>query len=95
MPTAMSKDEREAALEGVPEWHYDPTGRSIERRFTFKNFSEAFGFIIRVALAAQAANHHPDWSNSYNRVTIRSSSHDADGVTKRDFDLAKAIDALL
>ena len=95
MATALTKNEREAALKGVPDWHYDETGRSLERQFMFKNFSEAFGFITRVALAAQAANHHPDWSNSYNRVTVRSSSHDADGVTKRDFDLAKAIDALL
>ena len=95
MPSALSKDEREAAMREVPDWHYDETGSSLERQFTFKTFSEAFGFITRVALAAQAANHHPDWSNSYNRVTIRLSSHDAGGVTRRDIDLAKAISALI
>jgi 4a-hydroxytetrahydrobiopterin dehydratase len=84
----------EQALADRPLWHYDPAGQAITRTFTFKNFSEAFGFMTRVALAAQAADHHPDWSNSYNRVEIRLSTHSAGGITDNDLKLAAVIDEL-
>jgi 4a-hydroxytetrahydrobiopterin dehydratase len=63
--------------------------------FKFKTFSEAFAFMTRVALAAERAGHHPDWSNSYNTVTIRLSTHDAGGLSDKDIALAEAIDKLL
>ena len=83
-----------AALLGLPAWRHDVAAQSITRAFAFSGFSEAFGFMARVALAAAAANHHPDWSNSYNKVTITLSTHDAGGITQSDIALATAIDKL-
>lgn len=69
---------------------------SLSKRFTFNNFSEAFGFMTRVALVAEQMNHHPNWSNVYNVVEIKLSTHDAGNiVTENDHQLAKAIDALV
>ena len=69
---------------------------TLSKRFAFNNFSEAFGFMSRVALVAEQMNHHPNWSNVYNVVEIRLSTHDAGNiVTEKDHQLAKAIDALL
>lgn len=69
---------------------------ALSREFEFADFSEAFAFMTRVALLAESANHHPDWSNSWNKVTINLSSHDAGGtVTGRDRELAAAIDGLV
>jgi len=67
----------------------------LRREFVFADFSAAFGFMARVALLAEKADHHPDWSNSWNKVVIELSSHDAGGLTQRDLDLAAAIDRLL
>ena len=67
----------------------------LHRELTFGDFSEAFGFMARVALAAEKANHHPDWSNSWNTVVIDLVSHDADGLTQRDRELAEAISSLV
>ena len=67
----------------------------LHQRFVFADFIEAFGFMSRVALLAQAMDHHPDWSNVYNRVEIYLTSHDAGGLTERDFRLAARIDRLL
>ena len=67
----------------------------LYRRFVFGDFVEAFGFMSRVALLAEAANHHPEWSNVYNRVEIYLITHDASGITERDFDLAAQISHLL
>ena len=63
----------------------------IEKEFEFKDFLEAFGFMTKVALLAEKANHHPEWSNVYNKVQIRLTTHDANGLTKKDFDLADKI----
>ncbi|TAF33895.1 MAG: 4a-hydroxytetrahydrobiopterin dehydratase [Cytophagales bacterium] len=68
----------------------------LHRSFEFKNFQEAFAFMVRVAFLAEKQNHHPNWSNVYNRVDIVLCTHDADNtVTERDYKLAKAIDKLL
>jgi 4a-hydroxytetrahydrobiopterin dehydratase len=67
----------------------------LHREFTFSDFSEAWAFMTRVALLAEKANHHPDWSNSWNRVTIELVSHDAGGISDRDTKLATAINGLL
>lgn len=66
---------------------------ALQREFTFKDFTEAFGFMTRVAFAAEAANHHPEWTNVYNRVSIRLTTHDAGNtVTEKDRQLAAVID---
>jgi 4a-hydroxytetrahydrobiopterin dehydratase len=86
---------RAEALSTVPEWTYDAGGGAIVRYFKFKDFSEAFGFMTRVALLAQAADHHPEWSNVYNKVTITLTTHDAGGLSVKDVELARAIDRLI
>ena len=64
----------------------------LRREFVFKDFVEAFSFMTSVALVAEKSAHHPNWKNAYNKVTIDLNTHDADGITNKDFDLAKAID---
>jgi 4a-hydroxytetrahydrobiopterin dehydratase len=64
---------------------------NLHRVFEFKDFSQAFGFMTRVALAAEKMDHHPDWSNSWNKVTVDLATHSAGGLTKNDFDLAGKI----
>jgi 4a-hydroxytetrahydrobiopterin dehydratase len=71
-------------------WSFD--GTYISRSLKFKNFTEAFSFMTAVALEAEKMNHHPDWSNVYNSVVIKLNTHDANGITKQDFDLAEIID---
>ena len=78
----------------APEGWEEVDGR-LHRELRFADFSEAFAFMTRVALAAEKADHHPDWSNSWNTVTIDLVSHDAGGLTDRDVALAEAINALL
>ena len=75
-------------------WSKSDDGKALERSFKFKDFSEAFAFMTRVALAAEKADHHPDWSNSWNKVTIDLVSHDKGGITARDVALAERINAL-
>lgn len=82
--------ERMAAL---PAWTLEESGLAITRRFVFADFAEAFAFMTRVALAAEKADHHPEWRNVYNRVEVRLTTHDAGGLTDRDFALAAMIDA--
>lgn len=82
-------------LTGLPQWRYQPErGGSITRDFKFIDFNEAFGFMARVALLAEQHNHHPEWSNVYNRVSITLTTHDAGGLSTRDIDLAQRIDSL-
>jgi 4a-hydroxytetrahydrobiopterin dehydratase len=82
-------------LTGLPQWRYQPErGGSITRDFKFIDFNEAFGFMARVALLAEQHNHHPEWSNVYNRVSITLTTHDAGGLSSRDLDLAQRIDNL-
>jgi 4a-hydroxytetrahydrobiopterin dehydratase len=95
MVDVISEAERTAALARLGGWSYDGAGKALVREFRFKDFSEAFAFMTRVALLAQAANHHPEWSNVYNRVSIRLSTHDAGGVTSKDIALAEGIGALV
>jgi 4a-hydroxytetrahydrobiopterin dehydratase len=74
---------------------WDVVGGKLHRELKFDNFVEAFGFMSMVALLAEKANHHPDWSNSYNKVTIDLMSHDEDAITDRDTNLANAINKAL
>lgn len=93
-PAPLDANAIKSALAGLDGWTHD-SEKAISKSFKFRNFSQAFGFMTRVALAAEKADHHPDWSNSYNTVDITLSSHDAGGLTQKDFDLAKAIEALV
>ena len=83
------------ALRGLPDWTISADGCSITRSFVFTDFGEAFAFMTRSALAAERLDHHPEWSNVYNRVDILLTTHDADGLSARDAALAEAIEALL
>jgi len=74
---------------------WEITNRSIQKEFVFKNFIEAFGFMSRVAILAEKQNHHPEWSNVYNKVNITLTTHDAGGVTEKDLKLASAIEVLI
>ena len=74
-------------------WTVEPDGKAITRRFVFADFNAAFGFMTRVALHAERHDHHPEWSNVYNRVDVRLTTHDAGGLTERDFALARHCDA--
>jgi 4a-hydroxytetrahydrobiopterin dehydratase len=85
----LSEGELAAALKGLPGWSV--TQGKLHRAFEFKDFSAAFAFMTRVALAAESMNHHPDWSNSWNRVTIELVTHSAGGLTANDTGLAKRI----
>lgn len=90
----LSEESRAAALAQLPGWTYDAAARGIARTFRFRDFSAAFGFMTRVALAAEKADHHPEWKNVWNRVDVLLTTHDAGGLTARDVALAGEIDAL-
>jgi len=95
MADRLKPAEIAAARSELTGWTIEDGDKQLRRSFKFKNFSEAFGFMSRVALLADKADHHPDWSNSYNKVEIVLSTHDAGGVTQKDIDLAQAIGALV
>lgn len=77
----------------LPDWRID--GEHLRRDFRFRDFSEAWAFMARVALLAEAQDHHPEWFNVYNRVEIALTTHDAGGLSARDVRMARAIDALV
>ena len=90
----LTDAKRDTALAKLSGWTFDPSGPAIRKDFKFKGFSAAFGFMAQVALAAQKADHHPDWSNSYNKVSITLSTHDQGGVTEKDIALATEIEKI-
>lgn len=91
----LTEAERDAALAELDGWTLRGDAKAIERTFEFDDFVAAFGFMTKVAIHAQAQDHHPEWFNVYNRVEITLTTHDADGLSQRDVKLAKAIDALV
>ncbi|SFS01760.1 4a-hydroxytetrahydrobiopterin dehydratase [Sphingomonas jatrophae] len=91
----LSEAERADALDALADWDHDDGRDAITRSFKFVDFSEAFAFMTRVALLAEKADHHPEWSNVWNRVDILLTTHDAGGLSTRDVALAQAIDALV
>jgi 4a-hydroxytetrahydrobiopterin dehydratase len=95
MIEALSETERAEALDGLPDWDYDESRDAITRKILFTDFAEAFGFMTQVALIAEKANHHPEWTNVWNRVEVLLTTHDAGGLSGRDIELAEAIDAIL
>ena len=90
----LSESERADALAELDGWAFDPARNGIVKRFTFADFSAAFAFMTRVALAAEKADHHPEWSNVWNRVDVLLSTHDAGGVTGKDIALARQIEEI-
>ena len=96
MADRINTQEIESRLQELKDWTYTHSqGRDIlQKSFKFKNFVEAFGFMSKVALLAEKMDHHPEWSNVYNKVEINLTTHDAGGLSEKDFQLAKLIDAL-
>jgi 4a-hydroxytetrahydrobiopterin dehydratase len=94
MTDGLDQAEREAALAELDGWQLEEGRDAITKRFTFKNFSEAFGFMSQVALAAEKADHHPEWTNVWNRVDVTLTTHSAGGLTGKDIALARAIERI-
>ena len=90
MPDLMTNEALAEVLADLDGWFLVEDGTAIEAEFSFRGFNAAFGFMTRVALAAERQNHHPEWSNVYNRVTIRWTTHSEGGVTELDVKLARA-----
>lgn len=93
MTDKLTGPARSAALATLPGWTEVPGRDAIRKSFKFADFNQAWGFMTRVALAAEKADHHPEWSNVYNRVEIVLSTHDAGGLSEKDIALAKVIDS--
>jgi 4a-hydroxytetrahydrobiopterin dehydratase len=91
----LTESERDAALAELPGWSFNAERNGIEKSFEFADFGGAFAFMTRVALEAEKADHHPDWSNVWNRVDILLSTHSEGGVTGKDIALAKRIEGSL
>lgn len=87
----LTELERIDALHRLPDWSYQAERDAIVRRFEFRDFVDAFAFMTRVALLAEKADHHPEWWNIYNRVEILLVTHDANGLSARDIELAHII----
>ena len=88
----LTPEERDAALTALPRWRYDESRGAIVARFVFKDFAGAWSWMSRVALLAERRDHHPEWSNVWNKVDVAMTTHDAGGVTRADVDFAAAID---
>lgn len=94
MAEKLTDRERADLPDLTPDWTVDTTNDALVRSFKFNDFSEAFAFMTRVAMLAEKHDHHPEWSNVYNKLEIRLSSHDVGGLSRRDIALAQAIDSL-
>ncbi len=94
MRTKLDDPRRAEVLAELSGWALTDGRDAITRTFTFADFSAAWGFMSRVALVAEKMDHHPEWTNVWNRVTVTLSTHDAGGLTERDVELARAMDAL-
>ncbi len=90
----LTGESRKAALAKLLGWSEVPGRDAIAKTFTFRNFSEAFGFMTRAALVAEKLDHHPEWFNIYKTVDVTLSTHDAGGLTERDIKLAEAMDKI-
>jgi 4a-hydroxytetrahydrobiopterin dehydratase len=93
-PAKLAGPAREEALSALPHWQEVGGRDAIARGYEFRNFSQAFGWMTRVALVAEKMDHHPEWSNVYKSVSVTLATHDAGGVTELDIKLAIAMDKL-
>lgn len=91
----LTVQQRAAALATLPGWCYDPARRAFHRALKLADFAEAMGLMMRIAVLAEKADHHPEWTNVYNRLEIWLTTHDAGDVSQRDIDLARAIDGFI
>lgn len=91
-PHLLSPADLDQQLSELPQWHHHEAEKAIGRDFRFGDFAQAFGFMTQVALHAERMNHHPEWSNVYNRVQVRLTTHDAGGITALDLALARLMD---
>lgn len=98
MIAQLNDEERETALSKLTDWQYDTDKKAICKSFKFADFVNAFGFMTKVAILAEKADHHPEWFNVYSKVDVLLTTHDADagkgGLSVRDIELAQQIDAL-
>ncbi len=102
MVSQLTDTERNSALKQLSGWEYDAKRDAISRKFEFFDFAEAFAFMARVAIHSEKADHHPEWSNVYNKVDVTLTTHDAKrpsgengGLSERDIDMAKKIESFL
>ena len=95
MVMKLTEEERTSWGATLKDWTMVEDSDAIRRDFKFADFSEAFAFMTRVAMIAETQDHHPEWSNVYNKLTITLTTHDASGLSQRDMKMAKAIDDLL
>jgi 4a-hydroxytetrahydrobiopterin dehydratase len=95
MIKSITPDQRADLAARFPLWAHQPERDALFRRFQFKDFSQAFAFMTRVALLAEKMDHHPEWSNVYNRVEIVLTTHDCNGLSARDLSMVEAIEELL
>ena len=94
--TKLEYTDAKPLLSALPDWQYqEAAGGQIKRDFKFVSFVQAFGFMARVALLAEKSDHHPEWSNVYNRVSITLTTHDVKGLSMRDIELARLIDGVV
>lgn len=95
MAERLSQDEIDAGLEGLANWKRTDDGReAIVRSFLFEDFSQAFGFMARVALIAEKMDHHPEWTNVYRKVKVVLTTHDAGGLSELDLKMAQAMNSI-
>ena len=92
MRPVLSTDDLSALVRDLPAWTLESDGKAMSRNFKFADFKQAFAFMTRVAAEADRMDHHPEWSNIYNTVSIRLTTHDSGGVTESDIRLAEEID---
>ncbi len=95
MIQALTFSARDLALTELPAWRYDAARKALHRELRFADFNQAFGAMARIALEAEKTDHHPEWTNVYNRLDIWLTTHDADGVSTRDVALAQQIDLIV
>ena len=88
----LDPSQLEPLLASLPDWRFDAQRSGISREYTFSDFLQAFGFMTKIAIASETKNHHPEWANVYNRVSITWTTHDAGGLTMNDIDMARECD---
>ena len=94
MAVILTPDDIQTLIAELDGWALSQDGLAIEKTFRFNNFNAAFGWMTRAAIKAEQLDHHPEWFNVYNRVEVRLTTHDKNGLTNLDADLAKAMDAM-
>ena len=90
----LNAEQLQDTLRLLPSWTYDESRKALFREIVLDDFTQAFSLMTRIALVAEKADHHPEWANVYNRLSVWLTTHDAGGVSERDVQLAKAIDGM-